>query len=369
MGRFAYFSEMATGSAEERLASAAYQLWGMDDLEEFRAGVLSVMRQLIPADIASYNEISREPPSALVVADPHSALGDVAPERQRHFAELVWQNPLAAHFVRTGDSAAQRMSDFITRRGLHKLELYDVFYRPIGTEYQLAFTVPAEGRLIGITLSRCERDFQDADRELLDQVRQLVVPLYRNLLDRARLQAVLAALDSDSADAAPLAVLVVHEGGVLEAAYARAERVLRALAAERFALQELHEWVQLRRHRRGIARQSGPLRLTLRAGELLASYVHGRPGALDAIVLHAGSRPVARVLRGLGLTPRQAHVLELIGEGASNAEIALALTLSEHTVRHHIEEIYRRLGVRSRAGAANRAAQALRADGQAGLFE
>jgi len=36
------------------------------------------------------------------------------------------------------------------------------------------------------------------------------------------------------------------------------------------------------------------------------------------------------------------------------------LTLSEHTVRHHVEEIYRRLGVRSRAGAANLAGRALR---------
>ena len=69
---------------------------------------------------------------------------------------------------------------------------------------------------------------------------------------------------------------------------------------------------------------------------------------------------MTEVLGALGLTARQARVLELICEGESNAEIALTLTLSEHTVRHHIEEIYRRLGVRSRAGAANRAAQALR---------
>ena len=47
----------------------------MGDLPEFRAGVLSVMRELIPAEIASYNEISREPPPRSLSAIPttHSA--------------------------------------------------------------------------------------------------------------------------------------------------------------------------------------------------------------------------------------------------------------------------------------------------------
>jgi DNA-binding CsgD family transcriptional regulator len=358
---------MMIGSTDQRLGAVAGRLWEMEDLAEFRAGVLSVMRELIPADIASYNEISREPPAALVVGDPPAALGEVTPARERQFAELIFQNPLAAHFTRTGDASAQRMSDFITRRELHRLELYDLFYRPIGTEHQLAFTVPAEGRLIGITLSRGEPDFDDADRELLDRVRELVVPLYRNLLDRARLQAVLAALDSADAEHAPVAVFVVHGGGALEAVHARAERVLSLLAVEPHVLGELREWAHMRRQRRGILSSGGPLRLSLRTGELLATYVHGDPGGLDAIALHAGRRPAAEVLRALGLTARQARVLELICEGHTSAEIALVLTLSEHTVRHHIEEIYRRLGVRSRAGAASRAAQALRGERHAAL--
>ena len=359
---------MAIGSIDQRLGAAAGQLWEMGDLAEFRAGVLSVMRDLIPAELASYNEISREPPAALVVGDPHDSLGALTPERQRQFAELVWQNPLAAHFTGTGDASAQRMSDFITRRDLHRLDLYDVFYRPLGTEHQLAFTVPAEGRLIGITLSRCARDFSDTDRELLDRVRELVVPLYRNLLDRARLKAVLAALEGAGAERAPLAVFVVHGGGALEAIHARAEHLLSVLVAEERALRELREWAFLRRHRRGIVRQGEPLRLSVRGEGLLASYVYGDPGGLDAIALHAGPRPAAGVLRGMGLTARQADVLEMICEGASNLEIARSLTLSEHTVRHHVEEIYRRLGVRSRIAAANLAAQALRAEGRSGLL-
>jgi DNA-binding CsgD family transcriptional regulator len=352
---------MESGSADRRLGLAAVELSAIGDLAELRSGVLPILRRLIAADMASYNEISRSPPGALVIADPFGSLGSASHERQQRFAELVWQNPLAAHFVRTGDSSAQRMSDFITRSALHRLELYDQYYRELGTEYQLAFTVPADACLIGITLSRTgARDFAEEDRALFDQVRALVVPLYRNLLDRDRLRAVLAALDHAGPSAAPLAVLLVHASGALEAAHERAEPLLAALAAERPALQELHDWASQQRRRAVATRRSEPLLLALRSREMLALYVHGRPGTLDAIALCASPRPTVEVLRELGLTSRQARVLQLLWEGATNAEIALALTLSDHTVRHHLEEIYRRLGVRSRAAAANLAGRALR---------
>jgi len=364
MGGFAYLLGMGAGSIDQQLGVAASELWAMNDLAEFRAGVLSVMRRLIAADSASYNEISRRPPEALVIGDPPGSLGVLTTERRQRFAELIWQNPLAAHFARTGDASTQRMSDFISRRELHRLEIYDLIYRELGTEHQLAFTLPANGHLIGITLNRCgAQDFSDEDRELLDWLRSLVIPLHRNLLDRARLQAVLGALECAGANGGALAVLLVHPSGALEAAHDRAERLLGALAEERVVLQELHDWACLQRRHRGTTRQAESLLLTLRSRELLARYVYGRPGALDAIALCAGSRPTPDLLRGLGLTPRQARVLQLLWEGATNAEIALALTLSEHTVRHHLEEVYRRLGVHSRAAAANLAARALRSEG------
>jgi len=48
------------------------------------------------------------------------------------------------------------------------------------------------------------------------------------------------------------------------------------------------------------------------------------------------------------LTPREADVLDLLRQGRSNAEIALALHVSIETVRTHRRNIYRKLGVRTR---------------------
>lgn len=49
-----------------------------------------------------------------------------------------------------------------------------------------------------------------------------------------------------------------------------------------------------------------------------------------------------------GLTRRQSEVLLLVAAGMTNAEIAEQLGLAESTVRVHLRETYRRLGVRNR---------------------
>jgi DNA-binding NarL/FixJ family response regulator len=48
------------------------------------------------------------------------------------------------------------------------------------------------------------------------------------------------------------------------------------------------------------------------------------------------------------LTPREADVLELLQDGATNAQIAQALTIGVETVRTHARNIYRKLGISSR---------------------
>ncbi len=57
------------------------------------------------------------------------------------------------------------------------------------------------------------------------------------------------------------------------------------------------------------------------------------------------------------LTPREADVLAAIGEGLSNKEIARRLDISPHTVKFHIESLFRKLGARTRTQALAKAAE------------
>jgi DNA-binding CsgD family transcriptional regulator len=58
-----------------------------------------------------------------------------------------------------------------------------------------------------------------------------------------------------------------------------------------------------------------------------------------------------------GLTSREVEVLRLIARGRSNREIATALVISERTVARHVQNIFAKLGVSSRASASVFAAE------------
>ena len=55
------------------------------------------------------------------------------------------------------------------------------------------------------------------------------------------------------------------------------------------------------------------------------------------------------------LSPRERDVLNLLATGATNREIAVSLHLSPHTVKEHTSSLYRKLEVRNRAEAVQRA--------------
>ncbi len=53
------------------------------------------------------------------------------------------------------------------------------------------------------------------------------------------------------------------------------------------------------------------------------------------------------------LTKRERQILKLIKNGATNLDIAEALEVSEHTVKSHLYNVYKKIGVRNRLEASN----------------
>ncbi|WP_067463784.1 response regulator transcription factor [Actinomadura macra] len=76
---------------------------------------------------------------------------------------------------------------------------------------------------------------------------------------------------------------------------------------------------------------------------------HLVPGSFTVCDLIRGIRDASRL--SLGLSARESEVMDLIATGRSNGEIARQLFLSEKTVKNHVNRIYAKLGVGSRATA------------------
>jgi DNA-binding NarL/FixJ family response regulator len=80
------------------------------------------------------------------------------------------------------------------------------------------------------------------------------------------------------------------------------------------------------------------------------------PSVTRRLIAHFADEPAGPAARTRppeldDLTPREAEVLELIGRGLSNTELAAELVVSEKTVKTHVGRILMKLGLRDRVQA------------------
>jgi DNA-binding CsgD family transcriptional regulator len=166
-----------------------------------------------------------------------------------------------------------------------------------------------------------------------------------------------------------------------------AERILGRIPAFRAVIPLVgahHERVDGQGYYRGLAgAQISPGARMLAVADRYDELTHGLPGhppldsesALERLHDDAGTAYAVECIRALeeelradgtakgrargstkrqwpsGLTTREVELLRLLAGGLSRREVAQAVFLSEHTVRHHLEHIYDKIGVRTRVAA------------------
>ncbi|MEU6166535.1 LuxR C-terminal-related transcriptional regulator [Streptomyces tanashiensis] len=142
--------------------------------------------------------------------------------------------------------------------------------------------------------------------------------------------------------------------GAVALAEARPESALRLLR------RALGGWLELR-----VPYEAAQVRMLLAAADRAVGDEEAARlelGAAHAVFERLGAVPDARRAAALltggarrrlpgGLTAREAEVLRLVASGGTNRDIAHALVISEHTVARHLNNIFAKLGVGSRAAA------------------
>jgi DNA-binding CsgD family transcriptional regulator len=321
------------------------------DLASFRTGILPGLLGLVPSDVVGYNEIDSEDGSTIVRSHPEHAFFEGVEER---FAGLVHQHPVVAR-AQAGDRATYKLSDFLTERGYHRLELYQDMYRHIDAEDQIAFALPGDV-LVGIALNRSRRSFTERDRDLLELLRPHLAQAYEQVGERELAATLMGAIETAYAEVGGAVILVDSTGTI---GYAGAAS--RGLLADYFGAPSgrvahlpavVVDW--LGASSEGAPRE--PLLVDGERGRLRLRRLPGASGAAGPLVLlldeQRPSLATLASLERLGLTRRQAEVLRLVAIGKDNSAIAQELFIAPPTVRKHLENIYARLGVSTRTAAA-----------------
>ncbi|TXH59443.1 MAG: response regulator transcription factor [Burkholderiaceae bacterium] len=159
-------------------------------------------------------------------------------------------------------------------------------------------------------------------------------------------------LAREAVDVGGLGVLVVDARGRMAWCSPQAQAWLAAFFAEAAEAERI-AWLTAAP---GDAEQPAP------DGRVLAARRLGEVGLGETMwllrVLEPGEAPPSR-LASAALTPRETEVLSWIAKGKTNRDVAEILGMSPRTVNKHLEHVFEKLGVETRAAAAALASREL----------
>jgi DNA-binding CsgD family transcriptional regulator len=325
----------------------------------FPPELLERLRRLIPCDLVNFCELDRQ--HERVIADTlstgESFEDDPEDEEQQSFWRLRHQHPICSYQDRTGDFSARKLTDFLSRRDFHRLEIYAEWWREGGRhEFELDAGLPAPPWHTKVFLfHRDDRDFCERDRLVLDMLRPHLAHLDQSARLRRLAGSLAAGLEAEGE------LIVLDKGGAVELATAGARQLLRDYCDDGRGPRlppSIEEWVTHDRRRlSGNGIPSPGERLSIERGEqrLVVARLNGDDRTLlltEESLLDASQR----------LSWREWQVVGHLEEGKSNADIAAALCIAPGTVRRHLQNIYSKLGVHSRTAAVARVRHLRRAE-------
>jgi DNA-binding CsgD family transcriptional regulator len=240
-------------------------------------------------------------------------------------------------------------------RLLGRFEEADEAYRQasrLGWEPQpgLAQLRLAQGK-VGAALAairRASKEIQDPLKRATLLPAEVEIALAAGELDEARAAKVELGEVAATYDSPMLAALAAHEQGAMALADGEPQRALVSLREAQKGWLKLDAPYEVARTRVLVSQACAALgdaetsKLELESAREIFSDLGAAPDLARLDDASPGRH---------GLSPRELEVLTLVASGKSNRDIASTLVISEHTVARHVQNIYAKLRLSSRAAA------------------
>jgi DNA-binding CsgD family transcriptional regulator len=275
--------------------------------------------------------------------------------------------PLICNYLKTGDPDAHKISDLLNIRELEHIEgMYQHFMHPMGLMDQMVLVLPianltpsphspwGQQETITIALHRQQRDFTERDRTLLNLLRPHLYQAYHAAQALQRQQQQMAQ-QQDTIEA--LGAIVLTLDGKIQALPTSARQILTRYFSDLGAGDRLPEilqhWVEQQARcfqSAELPLPSSPLRVESASARLSIRLIYDAPHDRCLMLLDEQLSPTLSVtaLESLGLTRREAEVLWAIMHSQEPSHIATELGISDRTVKKHLENIYEKMGGKTR---------------------
>ncbi len=337
------------------LLTAVEMLYRPMSIEQFPGLALSAVRKVLACNTICYNEVDIPDSSMSWITEPADALP--GPGLKEMFNRNLHEHPLIAHSGLNDSRSSVKISDFLSQQQFHRLAIYNEYYRPLNVEYQLGTTISINKRqIIAFGLDRDSPDFSEDDRMCLDILRPHLVQAYRNAHTVGLMKHVIEGFGKK--------LMMVPRSGQIQLNVDDSWRILARYVdtsrASTHIPDILKNWINHERSRyedeAGDLSQPLPLVISKAGRNLIIHFVWGGKVADQDLLLleEQNTESIPASSLNSKLTERENEILAWLSQGKTNADIALALSISPRTVKKHLEHIYDKLQVHRRGAAVAR---------------
>ena len=350
----------------QQLNQEIQQIYTIHNLDTFGLDTLKIIDRLVPSEIPSFNSTHLQTRQLSGIFLHHSP-DFYTPELQEVVCKYYEEHPIAQHMPQT-IGGAYKISDFITQSEFHCLEgLYQQYLGLFSIEDQMTIFLPQpstidakntlqiESMLVGFSLNRTRRSFTERDRSILNLLRPHLSQAYFNAQRFRQLHQNAYQLQQ-SLDC--LGTIILNTEGRVISIAPQVIIWLETYFTKSSCCTQLpdHLWSWVKHQVNGLGHKSDlahvcqPLRIQQNERELTVRLVL-ESDLRYLLLLEEQALSSFNSLELLGLSHRETEVLKWLMQGKDNKYIAIQLTIKVGTVRKHLENIYLKLGVRSRTEA------------------
>jgi DNA-binding CsgD family transcriptional regulator len=343
----------------QKLHQGIQKLYTLHQFDTFAVSALSIVNRLVPGNVPTFYTCQFRTRQILPTFLPD--FSGFTPEMDRTIDLYFGEHPIAARMPLTLNGA-YKISDFITQQEFHNLEgVYQQFFRQFDAEDLLNIFLPCSHpdnwrKLARTDADRSSRNFTERDRLIFNLLRPHIFQAYCNAQQHHQLQQENSKIQQ-SLDR--LGVAIVDAQGRVESIAPQAIIWLEIYFSKPTNADRLPDnlWAWIEHQIAGLTPNSNlpkailPLRIQEAGRELKIRLVVEQIGVKYLLLMEEQTLSSLNSLELLGLSQRETEVLALVIQGKNNKTIAVQLSVHQSTIRKHLENIYRKLGVSSRTEA------------------